>query len=80
MTEQAEISHKINQALIGSIQEVLVEGKSERSGYNFIGRSRRQAPEIDGVTYIKARQAKVGSIIKCKIMSADDYDLFAVEL
>ena len=58
MTEQAEISRKINQALIGTIQEVLVEGRSERSDYNFIGRCRRQAPEIDGVTYIKANRLK----------------------
>ncbi len=77
MTEQAEISRKINQGLVGSIQEVLLEGKSERSDYNFIGRCRRQAPEIDGLIYVRAKQAKVGSIIKCQIIAADDYDLFA---
>ena len=77
MNEQTDISHKINQGLIGSIQEVLLEGKSERSDYNFIGRCRRQAPEIDGLTYVKARKAKTGSIIKCKVIAADDYDLFA---
>ncbi len=77
MNEQAAISNKINQGLIGSIQEVLIEGKSERSDYAYAGRCRRQAPEIDGVTYVKGKQAKTGSIVQCKIIAADDYDLFA---
>jgi ribosomal protein S12 methylthiotransferase len=76
MSEQAIISHAINKSLIGSTQEVLIEEKSDRPDYDFMGRCRRQAPEIDGVTYIKAKQAKIGSIIKCKITASDDYDLF----
>lgn len=77
MNEQAAISNKINQGLIGSREEVLIEGKSDRSDYPYAGRCRRQSPEIDGITYVKGRQAKVGSIIKCRIIAADDYDLFA---
>ncbi len=76
MSEQADISHAINQKLIGSIQEVLIEEKSDREGYAFVGRCRRQAPEIDGVTYIKGSNAKIGDIIHCKITAADHYDLF----
>lgn len=77
MSEQADISHAINQQLIGSIQEVLIEEKSESKDYAFVGRCRRQSPEIDGVTYIKDTGAKIGKIMKCKIIAADDYDLFA---
>ena len=76
MSEQAVISHSINQGLIGSLQEVLIEEKSDRPDFDFAGRCRRQAPEIDGITYIKGANAKIGSIVKCKIVSADDYDLF----
>lgn len=76
MNEQAAISAAINKTLIGSIQEVLIEGKSDRRDYEFVGRCRRQAPEIDGVTYIRNFKGKTGSIVKCKITSADDYDLF----
>jgi ribosomal protein S12 methylthiotransferase len=76
MNEQAAISHAINKCLMGSIQEVLIEEKSDRPCYDFIGRCRRQAPEIDGVTYIKGAQLKIGSIVKCEIIAADDYDLF----
>jgi len=76
MTEQAAISHAINTGLIGSIQEVLIEEKSDRQDFDFVGRCRRQAPEIDGITYVKGTHTKIGSIVKCKITAADDYDLF----
>jgi ribosomal protein S12 methylthiotransferase len=76
MTEQAAISHAINKSLIGTIQEVITEEKSDRPDFDFIGRCRRQAPDIDGITYLKGAKAKIGSIVKCKIVSADDYDLF----
>lgn len=77
MNEQAAISNRINQGLIGTIQEILIEGKSDRSDYIYVGRCRRQAPEIDGITYVKGKQAKTGSIIQGRIIAADDYDLFA---
>ena len=76
MSEQADISHAINRKLIGSIQEVLIEEKSDREGYAFVGRCRRQVPEIDGVTYLKVSNAKIGDFIHCMITSADHYDLF----
>jgi ribosomal protein S12 methylthiotransferase len=77
MNEQAAISRAINKTLIDSIQEVLIEEKSDRSDYDFIGRCRRQAPEIDGVTYVKTGKAQIGSIARCRIIAADDYDLFS---
>jgi ribosomal protein S12 methylthiotransferase len=76
MIEQATISHAINKNLIGTIQEVIIEEKNDRPDFDFIGRCRRQAPDIDGITYLKGENAKIGSIVKCKIISADDYDLF----
>jgi ribosomal protein S12 methylthiotransferase len=77
MEEQALISREINSALIGTRQEVLVEGKGELSGYSHIGRCRRQAPEIDGATHLRGGAPKTGTIIACRIIAADDYDLFA---
>jgi ribosomal protein S12 methylthiotransferase len=77
MEEQAVISHEINNALIGTCQEVLVEGKGELSGYDRIGRCRRQAPEIDGVTHLRGGSPEPGTIVDCRIVAADDYDLFA---
>jgi ribosomal protein S12 methylthiotransferase len=77
MDEQTFISREINSALIGTRQDVLVEGKGELSGYGCIGRCRRQAPEIDGVTHLRGGSPEPGMIIACRIIAADDYDLFA---
>jgi len=77
MEEQALISREINSNLIGTRQEVLVEGKGELSGYSHIGRCRRQAPEIDGATHLRGGNPGTGQIVACRIIAADDYDLFA---
>jgi len=76
MEEQAVVSYEINQSLVGSTQEVLIEGKSEIPDFPYTGRCRRQAPEIDGITYVKGKNLTIGDIMICKITAADDYDLF----
>ena len=76
MNEQAAISLAINKTLIGSIQEVIIEEKSDHGGYAYMGRCRRQSPEIDGATYIKYSTSAIGSIVKCQITAVDEYDLF----
>ena len=80
MEEQALISYDINQSLIGSVQEVLIEGPSEIPGYAMVGRAKRQAPDIDGVTYINALERPPGAIITCTVIDADEYDLYADEI
>ncbi len=77
MEEQSVISYEINQTLIGSIQEVLIEGESEIPDHPYVGRCRRQAPEIDGVTYVKGESLATGSLLSCKITATTEYDLFA---
>lgn len=76
MEAQAGISRDINSALIGTLQEVLVEGEGDLAGYPHVGRCRRQAPEIDGVTHIRGGATKAGALVACRIVDADDYDLF----
>jgi ribosomal protein S12 methylthiotransferase len=77
MEEQSIISYQINQSMIGSIQEVLIEGISEIPDYPHVGRCSRQAPEIDGVTYVKGKNLATGSLAQCRITETTEYDLFA---
>lgn len=76
MEEQAVISYEINQNLIGSCQEVLIEGASDLPDFPYVGRCRRQAPEIDGVTYLRGERIVPGSLMHCRIIEADEYDLY----
>jgi len=80
MGEQAAISFEINRARIGAVEEVLLEEKSGIPEYPFVGRTRGQAPEIDGVTYVKAGRGKTGDIVLCRITDADTYDLYAEQI
>ena len=76
MEEQARISAGINQTLIGSHQEVLIEGTSDIPEFPYAGRCCRQAPEIDGITYIKGKGLQAGDFVACTITGADTYDLY----
>ena len=77
MEEQAAISYEINKSLIGSPQEVLIEGKSDIPDYGFVGRCRRQPPEIDGITYVRGENLAAGDLVSCRITGAETYDLYA---
>lgn len=79
MEEQAEISRRINQSLIGSTTQIVLEEPSDLEEYDYIGRAERQAPDIDGITYVKTGQGAVGDMVTGVIVSADEYDLFAEE-
>jgi ribosomal protein S12 methylthiotransferase len=50
MMRQADISLAKNTQKIGQCMEVLVEGRDDQG--RFYGRTRFQAPEVDGVTFI----------------------------
>jgi ribosomal protein S12 methylthiotransferase len=77
MEAQSAISDEINLARIGAVEEVLIEGKTDRADFPFWGRARFQAPEIDGITYVKGQNLQPGDLIRCRITDATFYDLFA---
>ena len=75
MRAQARLSFRRNRSLIGTCEQVIVEGYSEETELLLKGRSSRQAPDIDGQVYITAGNANVGDIVTLKITDSSDYDL-----
>jgi len=73
MQIQGEISLERNQRFIGKILDVLIEGVDEENQIS-IGRSYRDAPEIDGLVVIEGL-APIGEIVPVKINSAITHDL-----
>lgn len=71
MAAQQNISLQINQSLVGKTLDVLIEGRDKGIA---IGRSYRDAPEIDGLVFVEGR-AKVGDIVPITITGAMAYDL-----
>ncbi|NLN70267.1 MAG: 30S ribosomal protein S12 methylthiotransferase RimO [Chloroflexi bacterium] len=74
MQIQAEISRSHNQAFIGQEMDVLIEGIDDENKIS-IGRSYRDAPEVDGLVLIEGI-APVGAIVPAKITGAITHDLF----
>ena len=72
MTIQQKISLKVNRSWIGKSLNVLVE--DSRDGW-LIGRSHRDAPEIDGLVFFRG-EAIPGDLVRVQVTDAEAYDLF----
>ena len=69
-----------NAALTGKRFKAIVEGRLEEENV-YVGRTYRDAPDIDGYCFIKSeRDLVLGDIIKVKIEKASGYDLIASEV
>ena len=75
METQAEISAQRQKRFVGKVEPVLIEGVSRESDLLLEGRSRFQAPDIDGCVYITAGQVHPGDIVPVRITEAHTYDL-----
>jgi ribosomal protein S12 methylthiotransferase len=71
MAIQQDISHQRNQSFVGRTLPVLVEGYGDGLS---IGRSYRDAPEIDGMVIVEGR-LPIGEIVPVRITGAMAYDL-----
>ncbi len=73
MRLQQGISLEINRARVGETCEVLVE--SFENG-RYLGRSRKEAPEVDGLIRVKSRRTlSPGEYVQVQITGASEYDL-----
>ena len=74
MMLQQSISMEINQARVGEVCEVLVDGFDDESG-RFYGRSLLEAPESDGCIWLTDADLTPGEYVNVRITGADAYDL-----
>jgi ribosomal protein S12 methylthiotransferase len=88
MTLQQNISLENNQKFIGQTLDVLIEGfnePAENESSLAVGRSYRDAPEIDGLVFVEqhpksSTNLKIGEIITVKISGALPYDLTGIQV
>ncbi len=86
MDLQSAISRKKNEALIDTIQRVMIDSLDSDSG-KFTGRTQAHAPEVDGVVYMdgsmlnnKTVSPRLGDMMEVRISGALDYDLVGEKL
>jgi ribosomal protein S12 methylthiotransferase len=80
---QAGISAEKLRTFVGRTIDVLIEGTWKDDRRFLIGRSRFQAPEVDGIVLVKpsiGRKWDGGPIQKVEIISSEVYDLFGKAL
>ncbi len=75
MNVQMSISAEKIKKFTGRVEPVLVEGLSSETDLLLEGRTRYQAPGIDGCVYITDGQASPGDIVPVYISEAHIYDL-----
>ena len=75
MEMQKEISYEKNSELIGKTIKVIID---DIEGEYFIGRTEKDAPEVDGEVLIKAenQMLKIGEFYDVEIFDCNDYDVF----
>jgi ribosomal protein S12 methylthiotransferase len=75
MAHQAEISAARLQRHVGRIETVLIDEVVEEGA---VGRSKADAPEIDGQVFIDgATHLNVGDFVEVEIEETDEYDMWA---
>jgi len=78
MLLQQEIHLQKNEERVGSVEDVLIEGVHPETDLLWVGRTRGQAPEVDGQVLIAdPGGAQFGDIVPMLVTEAAGYDLVA---
>ncbi|MBQ7677154.1 MAG: MiaB/RimO family radical SAM methylthiotransferase, partial [Lachnospiraceae bacterium] len=79
MLLQQKVIEEKNRALVGSIQTVFIEGKVADEEDVYVGRTYRDAPDVDGYVFIESPyELMSGRLVDVKINEAREYDLIGV--
>jgi ribosomal protein S12 methylthiotransferase len=81
---QQQIAFEWNESRIGSVEDVIIDSPLPEQDGVWIGRTRGEAPDIDGIVYVSGVDPEqgigVGSMVRCEVVAADGYDLIAAPL
>lgn len=80
MQRQRAISLARNRTWIDREIDVLIEGHAPHDPALLVGRSFRDAPEIDGQVYVRRCLARPGTFVRARVTEARPYDLIAQAL
>ena len=74
MSAQQKISQEFNRKFLGRVIDVLID---EQGKDYYLGRSQIDAPQVDGLVYVRPAKGKlnIGDFVKVKIIDTLEYDL-----
>jgi len=77
MRAQQEIVLARNRAMKGAELEIVVEEPAPGRPDRWIARSRTQAPDVDGVTFVSGKNLRPGQFVRAVVTGSSGYDLIA---
>ncbi len=77
MAAQARIAEDKGRALLGTIQEVMVDGPAPEFPGIQCGRTAAHAPEVDGTVYLRGPAVPPGTFVRARVREAFEHDLAA---
>jgi ribosomal protein S12 methylthiotransferase len=79
MAAQQPIAFAFNASLVGKTLDVLIDGPapSDLGPGVWAGRSYADAPDVDGLVFVRDRGLRAGDLVPCEILSTEGYDLIA---
>ncbi len=77
MAVQQEIAFAFNRSLVGKSLDVLIDSPAPDGQHLYVGRTYTDAPDVDGLTFVRGHDLEPGDLVACEIMDADGYDLIA---
>ncbi len=77
MELQARIGEEKGRGLLGSVQEVLVDGPAPEFPGVQCGRTAAHAPEVDGTVYLRGPVVPPGTFVRARVREAFEHDLAA---
>ncbi|MCC9656133.1 30S ribosomal protein S12 methylthiotransferase RimO [Rhodopirellula halodulae] len=81
MELQQKIAFDWNDSRVGGTEEILIDAEMPEQENVFIGRSRSEAPDVDGLIYVSQvdpdSPVEIGQIRPCEIVASQGYDLVA---
>jgi ribosomal protein S12 methylthiotransferase len=77
MAIQARIVEEQGRNLIGSVQDVLIDGPVPETPGIWCGRTAGHAPEVDGTVFVRGGGLLPGTMVRARIQAAVEHDLVA---
>jgi ribosomal protein S12 methylthiotransferase len=77
MSAQQEIAFAFNRGLVGRTLDVLIDAPVPEGKGLWVGRTYADAPDVDGVTYVRGDELEPGDLVSCTLVGAEGYDLVA---
>jgi ribosomal protein S12 methylthiotransferase len=77
MAAQQPIAFAFNAGLVGRTLDVLIDAPAPEGKDLWVGRTYADAPDVDGVAYVRGSHLEPGDLVAAEIVAAEGYDLVA---